>query len=212
MNRELRLALLLLLAGSGLLLLAAGRTWVDVVLPAVPPLPDVPATLTGSDVVPALRGLALLGLAGVAALAATRGRGRIAVGALLLLAGAAALVATVRAVADGAEGALRDDPPSGADVPAGLPGLEPWWAVAVVGGLLVLLSGLLVAARGARWAALSARYDTPAARAERAAARPARPEVEAWDALDRGEDPTTAEPDATGQGPGSGSGTPRLGS
>ena len=59
----------------------------------------------------------------------------------------------------------------------------PWPWAALVGSVLLAAGGLLVALRGRRWAVLSGRYDAPAAR------RTA-PEVSAWEALDRGEDPT----------------------
>ena len=79
-RRELRLALLLVLAGAALVLLAAGRTWVDLALPQPPPLPPEVERRTGGQVVSALSPLGLLGLAGVAALAATRGAGRVLLG------------------------------------------------------------------------------------------------------------------------------------
>lgn len=197
---ELRLAIVLVLLGAALAYLAGGRDWVDVTVAAAPPLPPVDRQLAGSDVVTALRPLALLGLAAVAALAATRRRGRIAVGAVVAVAGLGAIVATVTALAGGSLSALRRNPEPGVpDVTGAEPGFTPWWLLAVAGGLLLLAGGLLVAVRGRRWAALSSRYDTPAARAQAPAPRP---EVAAWDALDRGEDPTREDP-----GP-----TPRLGS
>ena len=214
MNRELRGALLLLLAGSGLVLLGAGRDWVDATFPARPPLPPVTQTLTGAQVAPGLTALALLGLAGTAALAASRGRGRVAVGVLLALAGAAVVATTAVAFAGGTASALREAAEPGVEVPAtALPGFAlSWVSLVVLGGLLVLASGLVVAVRGPRWSALSARYEAPGGAR---AARPARPEVAAWDALDRGEDPTDLEP--AGDEPADGSPTagpdePRLGS
>lgn len=183
-NRELRLALLLVLAGGALLLLAAGRPWVDLVLPRPAPLPSVTQTRTGNDVVAALSPLGLLGLAGVAALAATRDRGRVLVGLLLLAAGLAAGVATASGLAAGVEAALDAQRP--APVLDGA-GFTAWPYAGLAGGLLLALGGLVVTVRGRRWAALSSRYEAPAARAEAPAARP---EVAAWEALDRGEDPT----------------------
>jgi len=187
-KRELQLALLLVLAGACLVLLAAGRHWVDVLVPQAAPLSPRHAVSTGNDVVAALRPLGLVGLAGVAALAATRDRGRVVVGVLLLAAGAAVVAATVGALRSGARAALTDRPAAGAPaLPDGALGFTGWPWPALVGGVLLALGGLAVAVRGRRWAALSARYDVPAARAQRPSARP---EVAAWDALDRGEDPT----------------------
>ncbi len=188
-NRELRLALLLVLIGAALVLLAAGRAWVDVSLPQAPPLPARSLVVTGSDLESALPPLALVGLAGVAALAATRGVGRVVVGALLAAAGLAVVVATAGALSEGAAAALARGVrrPGVQVVTNDALGFTPWPAVTLAAGVLLALGGLVVAVRGRRWAALSARYEAPAARAQRPSARP---EVEAWEALDRGEDPT----------------------
>ncbi|WP_445548819.1 Trp biosynthesis-associated membrane protein [Frankia sp. CiP1_Cm_nod2] len=51
--------------------------------------------------------------------------------------------------------------------------------MAAAGGVLLAGGGLLVALRGHTWSALSARYRAPAARP-----------VDAWEAIDRGDDPT----------------------
>jgi uncharacterized membrane protein (TIGR02234 family) len=207
-RRELQLALLLVLAGSALLLLGAGRAWVDLALPQPPPLPPSNEVRTGSDLVGGLSPLGLVGLAGVAALAATRGRGRVAVGVLLVVTAVVAAVATLRTVSRGALPALATDRP-GLQVVTNEPlGFTAWPWVVVAGAVLLGLGGLLVAVRGQHWAALSARYEPPAARAQ----RPARPEVEAWEALDRGEDPTAGEaPDGDPHEPRPGPGGPSLG-
>lgn len=189
-NRELRLALLLVLAGAALALLAGGRDWVSATVAAPPPLPPRSVAVSGDDAVPGLRALALLGLAGVAALAATRTRGRVALGALLALAGAGVVVLAVRALVRGAARLLAA---SGTAAPGSALELTRWPLVAALGGTLLALGGLVVAVRGRRWAALSSRYEAPAARAERPAPRP---EVQAWEALDRGEDPTRGDPEA----------------
>jgi len=185
-NRELRAAVLLVLAGAALVLLGAGRDWVHVVLAASPPLPPRTEARTGGDLAGGLRPLGLLGLAGVAALAGTRGRGRVVLGAVLLLAGAAACATTVSVLARGASAAVEQ-----------APGFTAWPGAALLGGALLALGGLVVVARGGRWATLSARYEAPAARAAAPAAAP-RPEVAAWDALDRGEDPTARTPPPAG--------------
>jgi len=177
---ELRLALLLDLVGAGLVLLAAGRGWVVVTEPSRPPLPTRVVRLSGGELT-ALRPLAALGLAGVVALAATQNLGRVLVGVVLAASGAGVVVGTLRLLGDPGAAAARSRTLIGMVETTG------WPFAAVVGGVLLGLAGLLVAARGRRWAALSARYEAPAAQAEQ---EPARPEVAAWDALDRGEDPT----------------------
>jgi hypothetical protein len=83
----------------------------------------------------------VVALAGVVAIAATRGWSRALVGVVLVAVGLA-------------------------DLPR---------------GALLAATGVLVAVRGPRWPALGARYEAPGPMSER----------DAWDALDRGEDPTT---------------------
>ncbi len=194
-RRELTAAVGLCLLGAALALLAGSRTWLSGVVEAAPPLPARPLRLTGGELVE-VRPLALLGLAAVPALAATKRWGRVLVGVVTLLAGAGVVALTAEVLADPtADPAAREATRSAV---TGWP-----WACAA-GGLLLALAGLLVAVRGRRWAAMSARYDAPAARAEQpvpSAAAPAQgmagagpaaapSERALWEALDRGEDPT----------------------
>lgn len=195
-SRELRLALLLILAGAGLLFLAGGRDWATGTLPAAPPLPPTRLTATGSTVVSGLSGLAVLGLSGLAAVAATKGRGRALVGALLAAAGVVTILVVVLALAGGAADALRAADALGS--PSAEGSFTAWPYAGIAAGLLLTAGGLVIAIRGQRWAALSSRYEAPAARAERS---PPRPEVAAWDALDRGQDPTAAAPGPGGPDP-----------
>jgi uncharacterized membrane protein (TIGR02234 family) len=72
-------------------------------------------------------------------------------------------------------------------------GATGWPLVCVLGGLLIVLGGLSAARYGHRWPAMGARYERRGA----ADARPAGTEADqrvdtraAWDALDRGDDPT----------------------
>jgi hypothetical protein len=119
---------------------------------------------TGAAVFPGLSALALVGLAGAGALVATRGLGRRVVGVLLALAGLAL-------------------------TGAGLIGLghaqTAWPVLCAAGGLLVIAGGLATVARGHRWPGMGTRYER-AARTRREGPR------DAWDALDRGEDPTVS--------------------
>ncbi|WP_435871996.1 Trp biosynthesis-associated membrane protein [Micromonospora echinospora] len=68
-----------------------------------------------------------------------------------------------------------------------------WPALVLAGGLALAAGGAFTALRGDDWPAMGARYERRAA----PAAEPGRPAVErgtrdAWDALDRGEDPTVS--------------------
>lgn len=169
--------LLLVLAGAALLVATAGP-WLTGVVPRPAPLPDELLERTADDVAPAVRALGLVVLAAAPALLAVRGRGRPVLGALVVAAGAGALVAALRPLLDptGVSG-------TGADLSATA---RPWLAAA--GAALAVLGGLLVVVRGRGWPGLGRRYEAPAARRE--APDPAADGAAAWEALDRGEDPT----------------------
>jgi hypothetical protein len=121
--------------------------------------------VTGSQLVPVARALGLVALAGVVALLAARGRTRRAVGLALAAGGLGVISSTV---------------------PRFGPAAFAWPAATVLGGLLLVAGGALTVVRGRSWPALGARYDVPSTRH---GSRPDRP-VDAWTALDRGEDPT----------------------
>jgi uncharacterized membrane protein (TIGR02234 family) len=187
---ELGLAVALCLLGACLVLVGLANSWLELAFTGSPVLPDTVVVVRGAEFVPGVRALAIVGLAGVVALLATRGVGRVAVGAVLAACGTAVVAVVVRlrsrfpeAVREveqvSQQGALLfDEPP----VPSA------WLWVCVAGGVVLLLAGLLVAVRGPRWAALSRRYESPAARQD----APADPtERSLWEALDRGEDPTS---------------------
>ncbi|MEV0430327.1 Trp biosynthesis-associated membrane protein [Micromonospora sp. NPDC050495] len=174
-RRELTYAVLLSLAGAGLAFWAVTRTW-SVELTARGSLPAARHARTGADLLPWVSALALVGLAGGGAVLATRGRLRRLLGALLTLVGLA--VAAGGGYGLGAAGVSRQ-----------------WPALVLVGGLLAAAGGALTALRGAGWPAMGARYERPTRAATPAGAE--RPAVErgtrdAWEALDRGEDPTVS--------------------
>jgi hypothetical protein len=182
-RRALAVALLLCLAGAAVALFAGSRTWAVELTARPAPLPMARTTRTGGDLLPWLPALALVGLAGAGAVLATRGAARRLLGGLLLLVG-------LGIAAGGAYAAVAVERGT-----AGIAGP----LLSVTGGLSLAGGGLLTALRGHRWPGLGARYqsphragapapgghDTPAAR--RVAGRAT---SEAWDALDRGEDPT----------------------
>ncbi|MFG1944496.1 Trp biosynthesis-associated membrane protein [Nonomuraea sp. NPDC048826] len=168
--------------GCLLVLLAAGRTWVEAVRGSgeltVP---------TGGDLSPVLTPLALAGLAGVVAVLATKGIGRRVVGVLLALCGLGAAAAMWGATGRaGIETWLREHNVLGAAGPLEWDLTVAWPVLGGLGALLILAGGVLAVVRGGRWTGMSDRYDRAAAR----------PRVQAdgdralWDALDRGDDPT----------------------
>ena len=118
-RRQFFVALALVLAGAALVLWAAGRTWLAARW-AIPNYPAVHTSVTGAQAAPLARSAGFLGLAGVLAVLATRGRGRQVAGGLVALAGVAAVASAVtfwtrtgavaeaavrRAIAGGAEAA-----------------------------------------------------------------------------------------------------------
>ncbi|MEU4481392.1 Trp biosynthesis-associated membrane protein [Micromonospora sp. NPDC023966] len=175
-RRELTYAVLLCLAGAGLAFWAVTRTW-SVELTARGSLPPARHARTGAELLPWVSALALVGLAGGGAVLATGGRVRRLLGGLLTLLG-------LGVAAGGGYGL------TGSGVS------RQWPALVLVGGLVLVAGALLTLLRGAGWPAMGARYERRAARpAEPAGAN--RPAVErgtrdAWEALDRGEDPTVS--------------------
>ena len=188
-RRELVLAVALCLLGSALVLVALSRAWVSFSTAAVAPLPGRTFTQVGTALAPGARPLALVGLAGVAALPATRRLGRVLVGALIAAAGAGVLAVVARAIGDPAA-ALSRAPLTDAHVSGPL-SFGSWPYVALLGGVLLLSAGALVILRGRAWVAMSARYDAPD---DKATSR----EPSLWESLDQGEDPTKGTPDTGG--------------
>jgi len=115
----------------------------------------------------------------------------------MVLAGGALAWSGVAALAGGLEAAAAEVP-----IVAGTPAVEistVWPAVTVLAGFLGALAGLLVAVRGRGWPAMGRRYERTGPPDGGRAAVP-RPETDedrarmAWQALDRGEDPTDPPP------------------
>jgi uncharacterized membrane protein (TIGR02234 family) len=195
-SRPFVLTLLLGAVGAGLALLAVRQGWARAVYEAPRPLPSQSITVTGQDLVPAAGALALAGLACLAAVIATRGVLRRAVGGLLALCGAgaaaaaggslsaarviavaAAKVTSSAAVASGGTGSTTGGTSSagGAVVTGGsaahvvLLGV-PWRVALFAGAAAIVVAGLLTAWQGVRWPVMSGRYERSAQ-----ADRPARP-------------------------------------
>ena len=191
-SRELVLALLLETVGAAAALLVATRTWQTVTTARPAPLHNDVLALSGRDIDAAPTALALVALAGVVAVLATRGAVRRIVGGVVLLAGAAlawrsidagAPISTRRARAFVTDKHQTIDASAArihVDVHVG------WVALSVGCGLLIVAAGALIVWHGHRWRAMSARYERqPAAPSAQAQA------TKLWTDLDRGEDPTS---------------------
>jgi uncharacterized membrane protein (TIGR02234 family) len=210
-RRERAAAVGLALVAGVLGLLAASRTWVTAELTDVL-AGRVQLRLTGARLAPVVPAVSLVLLAAGAAVLLARRLGRAVAGLVLVLAGAvcgAAAVAAARSpqAALGAEAARVTGRSAG---PPATFGTTAWPWLAVVAGVLAVLAGALVVVGTRRWVAPSDRFEAPGAGPAPAAAAAGRgspdgggPAVEpagtagsavepadAWDALNRGEDPT----------------------
>lgn len=185
-GRALGLACLGLALAAALLWGASAAVWFR----ATPP-GRAPVVADGAAALPSLTGVALVALAGIAAVVATAGLFRRALACLLGLAGvavagfaiaaASAPVLPAAALPAGSTDALR-------------PTVTAAPLLAVAGGVVLLAVGVFVLLREPRLARLGARYAA-------AGARPTitDPDRAAWVALDEGRDPT-AESDDPGGG------------
>ncbi|GAA3451214.1 Trp biosynthesis-associated membrane protein [Dactylosporangium matsuzakiense] len=152
---------------AALVLLAATRSWQDLVTAQPAPLPPMTEHRTGTDIAPWLPALAVVALAGAGALFATRAAARLVVGVLLVLAGLGTAVASLVTLDDHVKVA--------------------WPLLATLGGLIVLAAGVVTIRAGRSWPGMSARYERPTQRKATVS------QHDLWDALDRGEDPTEGD-------------------
>lgn len=184
--------LVALLVGAVAVLVAFGMTWATVVAPVfggpVHGNMNTEIALSGRELAPGGSAAGWVALAGVAGLIATRAWGRRLVGAIVGLAGGVAGVTSLTfgltgsAFVDAAVAARGAQPPLSVT-----PTL--WWILGAVGGLLILVGGLVAVLRGPSWPGLSGRYERDGNVVGTETAGPIS-SLAAWDALDRGEDPT----------------------
>jgi hypothetical protein len=181
-RRELLTACGGLFLASALGFLSAARPWVWL------PGADGPVPIAGDELVGIVSAAGVVALAGVAGVVAASGRGRAAVGLLLAIVGAAT-------AAGGLDVALRPERSvarwlaasgTGGPVPEGLTTtVWPW--VGLVAGVLLVVAGAATYLRSEEWPVLGRRYDRGGSAPPDG---PAGGPRAAWDALDRGEDPT----------------------
>jgi uncharacterized membrane protein (TIGR02234 family) len=184
-------ALLCLVAGGTLELVATARTWGEAAVHDG--LVTTTMQVGGRELVPLAPAVGLLALAAVVAVPATRRTGRRLVGAALATAGLVTVVWSTAVVTDLTARIAQFAGASG-DV-TGVHTAPGWAVLAAAATALIAGTGLAVVVRGSAWPSMGQRYDRRPARAspsgpgddlsDRRAGR------EAWDALDRGEDPTS---------------------
>jgi uncharacterized membrane protein (TIGR02234 family) len=218
-RRELTLALLLGAAGAGLIFLASRQGWAEVRTIPPKPLPASRVTVSGAALVPYAEALVVAGLATLAAVLASRGLLRRITGALLAVLGAtlAASAFTVSGAgaisaansnigpATAGAGSVMDGSGTVASAVPNVAGAAShvtfnaasWQALVVAGAIAMIGAGLLIAWRADRMAVMSSRYDSPAGAGKRpeptaAGAAGAADSASIWEALTRGDDPTSA--------------------
>jgi uncharacterized membrane protein (TIGR02234 family) len=142
---------------------------------------------TGRDAANALPALGLAVLVMAAAVLASRSWLRVVIGLVTVSLGGIVIAVALRSTHDVAAALQR----RAFGVPPGAvhTSLSGWAVVTTIGGVLAAAAGALTVLCGSRWPGLGARYDGPGADGP-AATRAAEPAAAAWDALDRGEDPT----------------------
>jgi uncharacterized membrane protein (TIGR02234 family) len=178
----------LLVGGGALALLAGGRGWQTVTAVRTRPLTGEVLSVTGRTLHPAVTALAVVALAGIVGVLATRGRARRVIGGVLVVVGGVLVWQSLTGLAAmttaHAHSVLRDARGGvGLDTVVALRVVvHPTWPVlAAVGGVLVAVAGVLTLVWGARWSGLSRRYESP---------QPASTDAGMWTALDGGLDPT----------------------
>jgi uncharacterized membrane protein (TIGR02234 family) len=180
-GRTLPRSALLAALGIGLgvvvVLLSSSPTWLRVTIRAS----RTDVTLTGRNAAAAAVPLALVAAAGLIAVALVRSWARRLLAALIAAAGIGVLIAVVQVIADPNRIARNSSKVRSAGAFASAHLDAPPY-LSVVGGLLIVAGAIVGVLRAGTWPGPTPRY-------ERAAARAARP-ADAWEALDRGEDPT----------------------
>ncbi len=207
-RRGYRTALILLAIGAALLFLGFSQVWATAVV-RQEGLPSLTFELKGREIQPAGSAAAILALAGIAGLVATRRFGRAVTGVLLVGEG---LLAAGGALWFGLGAGNRADvvrlvsEKAGIDVDPAL-SITPWWLVVVVGGALLVVAGLAAAFRGSRWPVMGRRYerspetDAAAAATGATGVSAGAAAASAWDQLDQGVDPTLDPTLDSGDGP-----------
>jgi len=182
MKRGLLAAAAAIAAAGLLLLLTGGRTWGAATARSTTGARQH-VSVTGHAIASSLPALGIALLALSVAILAARGVVRRLLGLLVVVAGAAAVPVAIDAHNSvGRELAGRVF----GSAARSLDGSRPaWWLLAVVSGVVAVFAGAVVVIRGGSWRGLGSRYDAPGT-----TARAGEPAMEAWDALDQGQDPT----------------------
>lgn len=160
-------------------LFAVGRVWLHYTVPR-DGLADLRTAATGHAVAGAAATLALVVLAGVVALPASRGLGRRIAGVVIALAGFGIGYLATLTIARTTD---QLDVPAASTYTDGRATAWPW--IALVAGVLALATGVFAAVASGGWPAMGRRYESAGAPRRGPAT-----ETSIWDRLDEGDDPT----------------------
>lgn len=201
MRLRRRTAVLWAIAAGAVILGTGAQTWIQAT--GLTGLPGTEVTTTGNEAAAVVPAMALVGMASGVALSMARRVGRAVTSVLLVLAGAATAWASVHAAlspADAARAQVSAATGTTADATAYAVTAWPWGTL--VAGVLLVACGIAVLVTGRGWRD-NRRYDTSTATAPAtsatssaatagtgAAASGPVDEIDAWDDLTRGEDPT----------------------
>jgi uncharacterized membrane protein (TIGR02234 family) len=187
-RRGLGIAVAGCVISAATVLLAAGRVWLRYTVPRNG-LADLRATATGHGVAQPAATLALVVLAGVVVLPATRGLGRRVAGAAIALAGVGIVYVAAATIAFTTD--QLDLPDAGTYTDGGA---TTWPWIALIAGVVAIATGLFAAAASGGWPSMGRRYESrPAASSTAAGPQPPMTEITEttmWDRLDEGDDPT----------------------
>ncbi len=177
--RSAAVAVLAVAGGAIIVLLSARPTWIRVSLRGSSGHVSLNASSAASAAVP----LALVAVAGLIAFALVRTWVRRVLAVLILAAGVGVVVAATHALSDPA-GIARANGRVRAAGELGAAHLTAAPYLCVLGGVLIVAGAVIAGVFGGRWPGPSRRYDAVTTKASRPA--------DAWEALERGEDPTQA--------------------
>ncbi|MEV4901297.1 Trp biosynthesis-associated membrane protein [Citricoccus sp. NPDC055426] len=213
MTLKRRTAVLWAIAAGAIILGTGAQTWI--VSTGVSGLATTSVTTTGNQAAAVVPAMGLVGMAAGIALSMARRIGRWITAVLLMLAGVAAGISSVHAALDPAGAAQAQvSQASGTTADAGSYAVTVWPWLTLLGGVLLLACGLAVAVLGRGWTT-SRRHESPvtsgaagaggaggaagvaggSTAVSTSAAGTAEDgaeldEIDAWDELSRGQDPT----------------------
>jgi len=160
-------------------LFAVGRVWLHYTVPRTG-LADLRASATGHTTAGAAGTLALVVLAGVVVLPATRGLGRRIAGVLIALGGLGIGYLAVLTIALTTD---QLDVPEASTYTDGRATAWPW--IALGAGIVAVATGVFASVASGGWPAMGRRYESVGS-----AKRGPATETSIWDRLDEGDDPT----------------------